>query len=95
MQVRIDDAILADIAGAIRQKLGGSTLYRPSQMAAAIRSITTPSDMIVTVGAWYHRDAVAFEVTASHQMEVASAVAQATLEPTGMPVAVTSEIERQ
>lgn len=40
-QVLISDSYLAAIADAIREKLGVSTEYLPSEMAAAIESIST------------------------------------------------------
>lgn len=40
-KVLVDNSELNGIASAIRQKLGVSTLYKPSEMAAAVSSIPT------------------------------------------------------
>lgn len=41
--VKINDSVLTAIGNAIRSKLGVATTYKPSQMAAAINSISTPN----------------------------------------------------
>lgn len=41
--VKINDSVLSAIGNAIRSKLGVATTYKPSQMAAAIGTIETPS----------------------------------------------------
>lgn len=40
-KVLVNDTDLSGIANAIRQKSGGSTLYKPSEMAAAVAAIPT------------------------------------------------------
>ena len=40
-KVLVEESNLSSIAGAIRSKVGGSTLYKPSEMAAAINTIDT------------------------------------------------------
>ena len=40
-KVLVDEAYLSGIGNAIRGKTGGSTTYKPSEMAAAIRNIDT------------------------------------------------------
>lgn len=40
-KVLVDEEYLADIGVAIRGKTGGTTLYRPSEMAGAIDAIPT------------------------------------------------------
>ena len=40
-KVLVEESNLSNIASAIRSKVGGSTLYKPSEMAAAINTIDT------------------------------------------------------
>ena len=40
-KVLVDNLDLSGIANAIRQKTGGSTTYKPSEMAQAVRDIPT------------------------------------------------------
>ena len=48
--VTTDNANYRDIAAAIREKVGGTTLYKPAEMAAAIRSIQTGGGTTGSVG---------------------------------------------
>lgn len=46
-KVLVEEQNLADIGNAIRTKLSGSTLYKPSEMAAAIEDIPTGSSSVL------------------------------------------------
>lgn len=48
-KVLVTESYLTDISNAIRSKNGGSTKYKPSEMAAAIKSLTGGSDQDNTV----------------------------------------------
>lgn len=45
-KVLITESSLSNIGNAIRQKLGGSTQYKPSEMASAISSIPSGSTLV-------------------------------------------------